>query len=95
MRGIQEEVSAEDTKGSARRTGMKYKMSAVIEHDANGYFAYSPELKGCFSQGGTYEEALENIKEAMELYLETLSAEERKELSSKSISMTSMEISIA
>ncbi|HOV39115.1 MAG TPA: type II toxin-antitoxin system HicB family antitoxin [Spirochaetales bacterium] len=59
---------------------MKYKMSAVIEHDENGYFAYSPELKGCYSQGETYEEALENIREAMELYLETLSAEERMEL---------------
>ncbi len=52
---------------------MSYKVSIIIEKDDNGYYAYSPELYGCQSQGDSYEEALSNIKEAIALYLETLS----------------------
>ena len=49
-------------------------LNAVIEKDEHGYFAYVPEIRGCVSQGETYEEALANIKEAAELYLESLEA---------------------
>ena len=48
--------------------------NAIIEHDQDGFFAYIPALKGCVSQGDTLEEALSNIKEALELYLLTLVA---------------------
>jgi predicted RNase H-like HicB family nuclease len=48
--------------------------TAIIEKDADGYFAYLPSLKGCVSQGDTYEEVIQNIKEAIELYLETKSS---------------------
>ncbi len=51
-------------------------INAVIEKDENGYFAFVPFLKGCVSQGKSYEEALRNIKEAIELYLEDLEADE-------------------
>ena len=54
------------------------KVSVVIEKDEYGYYAYCPELKGCHSQGDSIEEVMENIKEAVELYLETLSPEERQ-----------------
>jgi len=40
--------------------------------EEGGYVAYVPSLPGCFSQGETVEEAETNIKEAIELYLETL-----------------------
>ena len=50
----------------------KDKHDIVITKDKDGYFAYVSSLKGCVSQGDTYEEALSNIKEAMELYLESL-----------------------
>lgn len=36
-----------------------------------GYSVWVPALPGCCSQGETFEEAVENIKEAIELYLET------------------------
>ena len=49
----------------------------LIEKDENGFYAWRPELKGCQSQGDTLEEAMANIKEAIELYLETLPAGER------------------
>ena len=47
------------------------KVKVVIEKGEDGYFvAHCPSLKSCWSQGKTEEEALDNIKEAIELYLE-------------------------
>jgi predicted RNase H-like HicB family nuclease len=51
---------------------MSYKISIVIEKDEYGYYAYAPELEGCQTQGDSLDEVLANIKEAVELYLETL-----------------------
>jgi len=42
----------------------------VIEKDRDGYFAFTPELQGCYSQGDTYEEAKENIRDAIALHIE-------------------------
>jgi hypothetical protein len=42
--------------------------------------AWCPELKGCHSQGRTLDEAIADIREAIELYLETLTEEERHPL---------------
>ena len=47
-----------------------YRFSIVIEKDSEGYFAFCPELQGCYTQGSTYEEALINIKDAIQLHLE-------------------------
>jgi len=69
--------------------------NAIIEKDEFGYFASIPELEGCVSQGDTYEEVLNNIKEALELYLESLSEEEKKELlKRKLISVTPLEVEV-
>ncbi len=47
------------------------KFNAVfLEEDDGGYSVSVPALPGCFSQGDNFEGAAENIKEAMELYLE-------------------------
>jgi predicted RNase H-like HicB family nuclease len=47
------------------------KLTVVLEaQEEGGYTAYIPSLPGCISQGETKEEALKNIKEAIELYLE-------------------------
>lgn len=40
------------------------------EETKGGFSVWVPDLPGCASQGETLEEALENIKEAIELYLE-------------------------
>jgi len=74
---------------------MSYKVNVVIEKDDYGYYAYCPELEGCQTQGDTLEEVITNIKEAIELYLETLSPDEVKELLSKEILTTTMEVNIA
>ncbi len=47
-----------------------YRFTAVIEKDADGYFAFCPELQGCYSQGDTYEEALANLRDAIRLHVE-------------------------
>lgn len=52
---------------------MSHKVSIIIEKDEYGYYAYCPELEGCQSQGDSLEDVMSNIKEAIELYLETLS----------------------
>jgi len=71
------------------------KTSVVIERDEHGYFAFCPQLKGCHTQGDNLEEALNNIREAVSLYLETLTDEEKKDLLSKEILTTSLEVGIA
>ena len=71
---------------------MSYKISIVIEKDEYGYYAYSPELKGCQTQGDSLEEVIANIKEATELYLETLSEDEIREIVSKEILTTTLEV---
>jgi predicted RNase H-like HicB family nuclease len=50
---------------------MKY--TVIIEKgQESGYLAYVPALKGCVSQGKTKFEALKNINESMEAYVEAL-----------------------
>ena len=73
---------------------MSYKVGVVIEKDEHGYYAFCPELEGCQSQGDTFEQALNNIKEAIELYLETISEDERKNYLSHEIYTTSVEVNV-
>jgi predicted RNase H-like HicB family nuclease len=49
---------------------------SVVLHDADegGYWVEVPALPGCYSQGETREDALINVREAIELYLEGLQA---------------------
>jgi len=50
-----------------------YNYTVIFEKEKEGgYHAFCPILKGCHSQGDNFEEAVENITEAMGLYLESL-----------------------
>ena len=54
-----------------KSSNMKYRI--VIEIDEDGMYVVScPSLPGCISQGKTREEAVENIKDAISGYLESL-----------------------
>lgn len=47
------------------------RIKVVLEaSEEGGYTVYVPSLPGCISEGDTVEEALQNIREAIELYLE-------------------------
>lgn len=51
----------------------------IIEPQKEGGFtAYVPKLPGCVSEGESYEETLNNIREALELYLETMKERKNK-----------------
>jgi predicted RNase H-like HicB family nuclease len=49
---------------------MKYRVK--LEKTEEGYSIWCPGLPGCWSQGNTEQEALDNIKDAIETYLETV-----------------------
>jgi predicted RNase H-like HicB family nuclease len=71
---------------------MRRKATVVIEKDEHGFYAWCPELRGCQSQGLSLEEVMANIKEAAELYLETLPSDERDVLLSREILTTAVEV---
>ena len=44
--------------------------AVFLEEDDGGYSVTVPALPGCFSQGDSFEDAVKNIQEAIQLYLE-------------------------
>lgn len=71
-----------------------YRFSVIIEADENGYFAYCPELQGCYTQADTYEEVLENIKDAIRLHVEDRIAAGEEISQAEYISLTSLEVAV-
>ncbi len=52
-----------------------YKYRIIVEQDEDRvYIASCPTLQGCYSQGDTVEEAIENIKDAIRLHIEAREA---------------------
>ena len=49
---------------------MKFRIVVEYDSEAKSYAAFCPELPGCCTCGDTEEETLENVKEAIALYLE-------------------------
>ncbi|MBD1218747.1 MAG: type II toxin-antitoxin system HicB family antitoxin [Anabaena sp. CoA2_C59] len=58
---------------------LKYPMSIYPEEDG-GYTVMIPDLPGCMSQGDNLEEAIENINEARELWIETVYCSGKKQI---------------
>jgi predicted RNase H-like HicB family nuclease len=59
------------------KKGAHMKLHVMIEKDEAGYYvAEVPALPGCLSQGKTYDEAIANIKEAVEGWLEVMEAKQ-------------------
>ncbi len=83
--------------------GMKKKVThqvleytAVFEPDeeVGGFTVTIPSLPGCISEGDTFEKALENIKEAATLYVETLRDERREVSQSRGVVIAPVYITI-
>jgi len=71
-----------------------YRFPVVIERDVNGYYAFCPDLQGCYTQGDTYEEVLGNIKDAIRLHIEDRLETGEEIPQAESVSLTMMEVSV-
>jgi predicted RNase H-like HicB family nuclease len=71
-----------------------YRFSVVIEKDSEGYFAFCPELQGCYTQGLTYEEVLENVKDAIRLHIEDRIESGEEIPQAESVSLISLEVAV-
>ncbi|GBE04683.1 hypothetical protein BMS3Abin10_00299 [bacterium BMS3Abin10] len=71
-----------------------YKFSVVVEKDKDGYFAFCPELQGCYTQGDSYEEVMENIRDAIRLHVEDRIENGEDIQQSESVSLTLMEVAV-
>jgi len=67
------------------------KLTAIIEREGNGYVSLCPELD-IASQGGSVEEARDNLREALELFFEVASPEEVKQRLHGEIFVTQVEV---
>ncbi len=66
----------------------------VIEADSDGYFVSCPALQGCYSQGDTYEQAIENIKDAIRLHIEDRLADGEEIPTHVSVSLSTVEVAV-
>lgn len=66
--------------------------TTIIEKDEDGYYARVPALQGCYAQGDTFEETLENIEDAAKLYLDDLTESEQNIPKAPQIFLTTIEI---
>ena len=53
----------------------------LLEDETGGYVVVLPALSGCQARGGMLAEVMENVKEAIDLYWETLNSQENKNMS--------------
>ena len=72
----------------------QYNFPVVIEQDKDGFFVFCPELQGCYTQGGTYEEALENIRDAIILHLQDRVEENEPIPDLESISLSTVRVAL-
>ena len=72
---------------------MQKQLTAIIEREGDGFVSFCPELD-IASQGGTIEEARNNLKEALELFLETASPSEIGSRLHEEIYVTRVEVAI-
>ena len=76
---------------------MTAKLSIICSKQSNGaYYAICPEIRSCFTQGDTYEEAYNNLKELVEITIkEELTNEDIEEIMlSKSKIFSEFEIAV-
>ncbi len=72
----------------------KLTLPVVIEMDEEGYFASCPVLQGCYTQGETYEEVLQNIRDAIHLHLEDRIANDEEIPEPSHVSLTTVEVEV-
>lgn len=74
---------------------MKYlNFSVVVEEDKNGFFAFCPELQGCYTDGKTHEEAINNIKDAIKLHVQDRVANKETLERPRSVSLATVKVGV-
>ena len=71
-----------------------YRVSVVIEKNKDGYYAFSPDLQGCYTQGDTFEEVITNIKDVVRLHIEDRLESGEEILLPESVSLTALEVAV-
>jgi predicted RNase H-like HicB family nuclease len=71
-----------------------FRFSVIVEKDEDGYFASCNELQGCYTQGDTYEEVMENIKDAISLHVNDRIEANEEIPQPQAVSLTLMEIAV-
>jgi len=72
---------------------MQRQLTAIVEREGDGYVSLCPELD-IASQGATIEEAIENLREALELFFESASPEEIGQRFHDEVYVTRLEIGV-
>lgn len=72
---------------------MNRQLTAIIEREGDGYVALCPDVDVA-SQGSTIDEARKNLREALELFFETASAEEIRERFHDEVYVTQVELAV-
>jgi predicted RNase H-like HicB family nuclease len=72
----------------------KFVLPVVIEKDEDGYFVFCPLLQGCYTQGDSYEEAIDNIEDAIRLHLEDRIANNEPIPTAEMVSLATLEVQV-
>ena len=72
----------------------RYSFAVVIEKDPEGYYASCPQVQGCYAQGESYEEALENIRDVIKLLVEDMEANGKAVPDQHSVSLITLEVAV-
>jgi len=81
-----------DVDRRGKRVMSTYHFAAVIEKDEDGYYAFCPELQGCYTSGNTYEEARANLADAIRLHVEDRLADAEEIKGPESVNLTTVEV---
>ncbi len=74
------------------RKTKEYNFVALVEQDSDGWFvAKVPDIRGCYTQGKTVAQAMERVKEAIQVCLE---ADELEPTTSKFIGVQNVEVRV-
>ncbi len=71
-----------------------YHFAVVVEKDEHGYFAFCPQLQGCYTQGETFEEVMVNVKDAIRLHVEDRLANNELISTSEVVSLSTLEVMV-
>ncbi len=66
-------ITIKNARGGENISMQTYRFQVIVEEDEDGYYvAEVPALRACYSQGKTFEEAVENVKEVISMCLEEI-----------------------